>query len=319
MRASGASRSPNRTSPRSSGPLRARRLSALEPQAPVVERARELLERAGFSPLQIEPAGDGSQHHLLVVEVDDGPLRLLRMARAEFAQRLQPKLRAEAEAVLRARGEVPVPHPLELIPDPHAAEASLQPILPGRRASELRTDAGVNADLTRICIELGRTLAQLHRVRRVKEDPTVIRTVLPEFADDELCLLHGDAHLGNLLVEPHRERGWTITGVIDWSFCAWGPPEADLVEMAICEAEPRPHLGRVFYEAYVRAGGLPPREEVFRAALIRELKRRLEEHRQGRDLQTRDRWTRWIDALGRPDAVSTRIFDIGRGAGRGLA
>lgn len=290
-----------------------------DPNASVVERARDLLERAGYSPLQIEPAGTGAQHHLLVVEVDDGPLRLLRMARSEFATRLQPKLRAEAEAILRARDQIPVPHPLELVPDPSAAEASLQPILPGQRASELRTSSGVNADLTRICIELGRCLARLHRVRRAPEDPTVIRTVLGEHAPDGLCLLHGDAHLGNLLVQPHREWGWTITGVVDWSFAAWGPPEVDLVEMAICEAESRPHLGRVFYEAYVRSGGLPPREDVFRVAMIAELQRRLEEHRQARDPQTRDCWTRWLDALNRPDAVATRIFDIGRGAGRGLA
>lgn len=290
-----------------------------EPITSVESRARDLLERAGYHPLQIQPAGTGSQHHLLVVEVDDGPLRLLRMAREEFAERLQPKLRAEAEAILRARAEIPVPHPLELIPDPSAAEASLQPILPGQRASELRTHSGVNADLTRICIDLGRTLARLHRVRRAASDPTVIRTVLGEHALDGLCLLHGDAHLGNLLVEPHRERGWKITGVVDWSFAAWGPPELDLVEMAICEAESRPHLGRVFYEAYVRSGGLPPREDVFRVALIQELERRLQEHRQARDPQTRDCWTRWLDALNRPDAVSTRIFDIGRVAGRGLA
>ena len=291
----------------------------LDADASVIDRARDMLERAGYSPVQIEPAGTGSQHHLLVVEIDGGPLRLLRMARREFADRLQPKLRSEAEAVLRARDRIPVPHPLELIPDPIAAEASLQPILPGQRASELRTSAGVNADLTRICIELGRCLARLHLVRRKPQEHTVIRTVLEEYAPDELCLLHGDAHLGNLLVEPHRERGWKITGVVDWSFAAWGPPEVDLVEMAICEAESRPHLGRVFYEAYVRSGGLPPREDVFRVALVAELERRLSEHRQARDPQTRDCWTRWLDALNRPDAVATRVFDIGRGAGRGLA
>lgn len=284
----------------------------------VLEHARDLLERSGHPPRQIQHAGHGGQHHLLVVEVDDGPLQLLRMARSSLRDRLTAVLQSEAEAVRRAREAAPVPYPMDLLPDIDRPEACLMPVLPGLRASDLRDEVGSQHDISRICIELGRLLAKLHTVRRMPSEPSLIRTVLAEEAGNSPSLLHGDAHLGNLLVEAREKAGWKITGLIDWSFCAWGPPEADLVEMAICEAEPRPHLGRVFYEAYVDAGGLPPREPVFRAALQRELQRRLREHRQSRESGAKDRWTRWLDALRRPDAIATRIFDVGRAPGRGL-
>lgn len=282
------------------------------------DRARDVLIRGGYAPRQVEPAGTGSQHHLFVVELDDGPMRLLRLPRVEFIDRLRPVLQAEAEAALRASRVLPAPHPAELLPAIDLPEASLEPILPGTRASALRRDTGGNPDLSRICIELGRSLAALHRVERGPDDPSVIRTISVDPPVSQTCLLHGDAHLGNLLVEGHAHDGWTISGVIDWSFCAWGPPEADLVEMAICEAEPRPHLGRVFYESYVDAGGLPPREPVFRELLVRELERRLHEHKQAREMEVRDRWTRWLDALRRPAAIATQVFAVGREPGRGL-
>ncbi len=282
------------------------------------ERARDVLVRGGYAPRQIEPAGTGSQHHLFVVELDDGPMRLLRLPRSEFVDRLRPVLQAEAEAALRASQVVPTPHPVELLPSVGLPEASLEPILAGTRASSLRRSGDTSPDLSRICIELGRSLAALHRIERDEDDPTMIRTVTVDPPLSQTCLLHGDAHLGNLLVESHDRDGWAISGVIDWSFCAWGPPEADLVEMAICEAEPRPHLGRVFYESYIDAGGLPPREPVFRELLIRELERRLREHRQAREMEIRDHWTRWLDALRRPAAVATQVFAVGRESGRKL-
>ena len=108
-------------------------------------------------------------------------------------------------------------------------------------------------------------------------------------------------------------------GIVDWSFTRWGPPEADLVEMAICEAEPRPNVGRAFYEAYLEAGGLPPREPLFRRALVRELERRLQYHAQSHDPLARNAWTHWLTNLRRPDAVSTRVFDAGRLPGRSMA
>lgn len=287
-------------------------------EARALERAHDVLSRAGYASRQVQPAGTGSQHHLFVVELDDGPMRLLRLPRTELVERLRPVLQAQAEAVLRSSRLLPTAHPIELLPSIDGPEASLEPILPGVRASDLRTDDGAGNDLSRICIELGRALASLHEIRKHEDTLTMIRTVEVDGATEPPCLIHGDAHLGNLLVEPDPQRGWKITGVIDWSFCAWGPPEADLVEMAICEAEPRPHLGRVFYQSYVDAGGLPPREAVFHEVLVRELRRRLSEHRQAQDMTVRDRWTRWLDALDRPGASATRVFAVGRDSGRHL-
>jgi aminoglycoside phosphotransferase (APT) family kinase protein len=284
---------------------------------PIIQRAQELLRRSGKEPRQVQKAGHGSHHHLFVVELDDGPLKLLRMPREEVIRRISPALRAEAEAIEHAHETLPVPHPVELLPTPERPEGCLMPILPGTRATDLRSRGHV--DVSRICMELGRSLARLHGIRRRDDQPSAIRTLLEEHSGDRPCLLHGDAHLGNLLVEREKRGGWKLTGIVDWSFCAWGPPEIDLVEMAICDAEPRPHLGRVFYESYIEAGGLPPRESVFRAALLRELERRLQEHAQAYDLDARDTWTRWYNALQRPDAVSTRIFDVGRPPGRSLA
>lgn len=289
----------------------------IEDKEALLARACDVLRRSGRVVRQVQAAGEGSHHHLFVVELDDGPMQLLRLPRHQAETRLSPVLQSEAEAILRARHHVPVPHPSVLLPTVHEPEAAIMPILPGERAIALR-ERSADLDVTRICIELGLSLARLHKIRRCVGEPTVIRTVLPDAAGPQPSLLHGDAHLGNLLVEQHAARGWTITGIVDWSFCAWGPPEADLVEMAICEAEPRPHLGRVFYESYINAGGLPPREPVFREALMRELQRRLREHVQSHDPAARDRWTQWLDGLRRPAAISTRVFGVGRGPGREL-
>jgi aminoglycoside phosphotransferase (APT) family kinase protein len=290
----------------------------LGPQERALRRAQELLARSGLPSLQIQSAGFGSHHYLMVVEIDSGPLQLLRLPRSTSAGVSMDVLRSEAEAIYRAHETLPVPHPVTLLPSSAHPEGSLMPILPGMRASDLRTHGASQAEVGIICRELGRSLARLHRIRRAEGEDSWVQDLFGDL-EEEQCLLHGDAHLGNLLVENRPKLGWEITGVIDWSFCRWGPPEADLVEMAICEAEPRPHLGRIFYESYVDAGGLPPREPVLRRALIRELERRLEHHAQAHETAPRDVWTRWLSALQRPNASATRIFDAGRVPGRGLA
>jgi len=278
-----------------------------------VAEAEELLLRSGFDPMQVQSAGRGSHHHLFVVEVDQGPLRLLRMPRKTFSRESARILIGEAEACQRTRPFLPVPHPVLLLPNNERPEASMVPILPGKKGSDLRQDSGPMVD--RVCHHLGTALAQLHRIELRSDDRTLIRE-LSEYGPDRV-LLHGDVHLGNILVDSSEEEP-RITCFLDWSFCRWGPPEVDLVEMAICEAEPRPRLGRMFYEAYLDAGGLPPRESVFRRALLTELQRRLEHHDQSHELAARDVWTRWANALRRPDANATRVFDSGRAPGRGL-
>ncbi len=283
-----------------------------------IERADGLLRRSGLPPRQIQDAGHGSHNHLLVVELNDGPLLLLRLPMNTELYNAPKVLRAEAEAILLTQNLLPVPHPVALIPSRDEPEGSLMPILNGTRVTDLRQRGLPNVDLARICEQLGDVLARLHRIRLPEGQETAIRRLFDDI-DDSDVLLHGDAHLGNLLAEHDPKKGWNVTGIIDWSFVRWGPPEADLVEMAICEAEPRPRLGRVFYEAYVNAGGLPPREPVLRRALIRELERRLRQHAQAQEMPARDTWTRWLEMLHRPGASALRVFDSSRAPGRGMA
>lgn len=280
--------------------------------------AEQLLRRSGLQPLQVQNAGHGSHHHLFVVEIPDEELMLLRLPRYAHSNRSVRTLLRETEAIRRVRPYLPVPHPVFLLPNEERPEGSLTPILPGIRGTEIVAEKMRGRDRVGIARELGKLLADLHRVRR---DPNEASHIAPLFDDlpEERSLLHGDAHLGNLLVERDEKEQWHISGIIDWSFTRWGPPEADLVEMAICEAEPRPAIGRAFYEAYLQAGALPPREPMFRRALIRELERRLQYHAQSHDPAARDVWTHWLTQLRLPDAIATRVFDAGRMAGRGLA
>lgn len=280
-------------------------------------QAEELLLRSGYAPLQVQNAGHGTHHHLFVVEIDSGPLLLLRLPRYAHSARSIRILQRETEAIRRVRPFLPVPHPIVLLPDENRPEGSLMPILPGVRGTDLLHDHVDGREAVRVAAELGKLLADLHRVQRETDEPSHIHSIFEDLPE-ESTLLHGDAHLGNLLVERNGDGAPRITGIVDWSFARWGPPEADLVEMAVCEAEPRPHVGRAFYEAYLKAGGLPPREPMLRRSLVRELERRLQYHAQSHDPTARDRWTQWLSGLRRPDAVSTRIFDAGRLPGRSL-
>jgi aminoglycoside phosphotransferase (APT) family kinase protein len=279
-----------------------------EQESPLL-RAHELLRRSGLPPLQIQNAGRGSNHHLFVVELDEGPLQLLRMP---VDRDSGPRLRSEEEAIRRASGTVPVPHPTLLIPSLHRPEACLQPIVEGTRAQDLRVQGPSEVRVDILCRHLGVQLAHLHRIEFPVHEPTFIPFLSPSFVTGNERLLHGDAHLGNLMVTRDAKGNLSVSGLIDWSFCHWGPPESDLVEMAITEAEPRPALGRVFFEGYLEAGGLEPREHVFKWALVRELERRLAAHAQAYEQTPRDRWTRWLDALHRPGAHALHIFDARR-------
>lgn len=284
-----------------------------------VERALEILRRSGHTVRQLQTAGSGSLHHLFVAELSSGEMQLMRLARSRDLPTVMVSLRAEAEAIRRAHGLVPVAYPLLLVPDDERPEASLSPIVPGTRAVDLRTSAPHDPAIGVLCQLLGSTLAMLHTLRRTERESTQ----LPDHGrlDDPrgARLLHGDAHLGNLMVEFQKKKGYRVTGLVDWSFCHWGAPEADLVEMAICEAEPRPQLGYMFYKAYLDAGGEPPRRAVFREALVRELTRRLHAHAQAHDPVAREVWSRWLALLQRPAVDALRVFAPSRIPGRDLA
>jgi aminoglycoside phosphotransferase (APT) family kinase protein len=282
-----------------------------ENESPLL-RAHDLLRRSGLPPLQIQGAGGGSNHHLFVIELDEGPLRLMRLP----AQRdSMPDLRAEEEAIRRAASTIPVPFPTLLVPSLHRPEASIQPIVDGTRAEDMRAEGELGARVASLIRLLGTQLAHLHRIEFPVHEPTFIPYLSPSFVTGNERLLHGDAHLGNLMVRVDAKGEFEVTALIDWSFCHWGPPESDLVEMAITEAEPRPELGHVFYEAYLEAGGHEPREHVFKWALIRELERRLGAHAQAYEQTPRNQWTRWLDALHRPGGRALHIFNARRSPG----
>jgi aminoglycoside phosphotransferase (APT) family kinase protein len=66
-------------------------------------------------------------------------------------------------------------------------------------------------------------------------------------------LVHGDAHLGNVLVDP---RGATVTAIVDWELSAIGDPLLDLGQLLVTW----PATG--VYADRVDAPGLPTRTEV---------------------------------------------------------
>jgi aminoglycoside phosphotransferase (APT) family kinase protein len=296
----------------------------LERRSPLTEgdspllRARDLLIRSGLPPLQVQDAGRGSHHHIFVVELDEGPMRLMRVPIHREDRAITPWLRSEEEAIRRASHTIAVPYPAILIPSADKPEGCIMPIIEGTRAQDLRGDESVSAAAGELCRLLAQSLARLHRIEFPIHEPTYIPFLSPEFLTGGERLLHGDAHLGNMMVEESDAGRWSVSAIVDWSFCHWGPPESDLVEMAITEAESRPVLGRIFYDSYLEAGGFEAREHVFKWALARELERRLSSHAQAYEQTPRDVWTRWLAALHRPGARALHIFRPDRTPGSDL-
>lgn len=276
---------------------------------------RALLARHGLELRRVHDGGAGRLYRFAVVELEEGGLRLLRWP-ATSDRTAQRTLRAEAEAVALAHPRVPVAVPVQFLGETEdGPEAALAPVLPGDRARSVLRQAPHGHD-RRACHAVGGLLAALHSVRYARPWPA---HAIPELegAGEAAVLLHRDAHLGNVLLD---ERGGPprITGLIDWSFCAFGPPEADLVELAITEAVPDPARGEAVLRGYREAGGAEPRADVFAAALSAELTRRLREHPQRRQPAVRALWQGWAKALRQRGARPLRVFSAQRSPGRGL-
>ncbi len=244
------------------------------------ERARRVLEQLGESGARCVHARDGREHHLFRVQLACGE-RMLKIPREDalpdpFDTGRTPteRLFCEGVAIGLARG-VPTPAHYR-VHDTEPVCATME-LLPGTTAEQAWERGQLDEDqLLRVCLQMGRMLANLHGVRRPADGD-----LLPDLEVDDrgnARLLHLDYHLGNVLGRPKLGAGWEVTGVVDWTCARWGPPEADFVEMQVSVFIRNPRARDAFVAGYrqvaLRAVDLGLVER--RAA--RELRRRLAEH-----------------------------------------
>lgn len=243
---------------------------------------RRLLEDNGIELNSLRPARGGLEHHLFVVHLADGSVRIGKVPRHGYVDPHWPErrplqsLRTEAQAVglvaQRCGDILQVPTPYQLLGgDPPGA---LMGVVPGSPPEQTLLKRGMDLRLLqRVCNELGRVLAQLHRVRR-PDDPGDI----PDLPGADLAdarLLHMDFHLGNVLGDMQLGFGWKCRGVVDWTCAHWGPREADVGEMGASLFATNPDLLDEFMAGYRSATGVGLRRSLVLDALVAELERRL--------------------------------------------
>lgn len=243
-------------------------------------RLRRVLEQLGEPDARFLHARDGREHHLFRVQLARGE-RMLKVPREDAlpdpfdtGRSSAERLVCEGVAIGLARG-VPVPGAYE-VHDTDPICATME-VLPGTTAEQALERGQLDEEqLGRVCLQMGRMLANLHGVRRTGDGD-----LLPDLEVDgrgNARLLHLDYHLGNVLGRPKLGAGWEITGVVDWTCARWGPPEADFVEMQVSVFIRNPRARDAFVAGYrqvaMRAVDLADVER--RAA--RELRRRLAEH-----------------------------------------
>lgn len=267
------------------------------------EIATRLAAELGLDP-RVSRARDGREHHLFRVVAppgsagpgDPGGDRLLKFPRADgLADPFEPtrpaavRLRAEADVLGRVRG-VTVPSPYRVYDtEPVCA---VMGVLPGTTA-EIAYEKGQldEAQLLAVCLQMGRTLASVHSLKR-PVDPGLI----PDLAGSDPAtarLLHLDFHLGNVLGRPALGGTWTITGVVDWTCARWGPVEADLVEMQASVFALNPRARDAFVAGYRQTSGRAIDIAVVEARAVIEIRRRLIEDRPTNDVLAR-RWEDWV-------------------------
>lgn len=216
------------------------------------------------------------------VHLDNGAHALLKVARPGGAQ--DPwwpdrtplgALQAEHAALALVRG-VPVPRTHHVLPPVERGDlpGALMSILPGdppeRTLQAGRMDRKL---LEEICLEMGRTLAAIHRVKR-PEDPGAI-TDLPDIDPARARLLHMDFHLGNVLGQRRLGGGWETTGVVDWTCCHWGPRERDFAEMGTSVFATNPWCLDPFLAGYNQGSGLRMPKDLVQGVIGKDLRRRL--------------------------------------------
>ena len=249
-------------------------------QHDVEAAARAMLEGAAIDFRSLAPARAGREHHLLRVTLASGELQLLKVPRRDRMPdprwpRRTPllALRAEAQALGLLSG-VAGPHPYTLIDgDPPGA---LMGIVPGTTPEVLYERGAMDEGLlTSVMVEMGRTLAAIHRAA-CPHDPGDI-PVLPGCDPDHARLLHMDFHLGNVLGVAKLRRGFKLLGVVDWTRCAWGPAEEDFCELGTSVLASNPWALDPLLAGYNQHNPVRMRAAAVQIAIARELDRRLRE------------------------------------------
>ena len=240
-------------------------------------QARLLLEQLGEPGARCVHLRDGREHHLVRVQLAGGE-RVLKVPRVDGlpdpfdpTRTSSERLLGEGVAIGLAR-EVPVPGNYQC----HTTRppCATMDFLPGSTAEQALERGQLDVDqLLRVCVQMGRMLANLHSVRRTGDGG-----LLPELEVDASGngrLLHLDYHLGNVLGRPKLGVGWEVTGVVDWTCARWGPPEADFVEMQVSVFIMNPRARDAFVAGYrqVAQRAVDLAEVERRAA--REIRRRL--------------------------------------------
>ncbi|MCB9781151.1 MAG: aminoglycoside phosphotransferase family protein [Alphaproteobacteria bacterium] len=255
-------------------------MSDVEP----AELLRQRLREHGLEASSVRPARSGLEHHLFHVVLSDGAVRLGKVPKGQMT--LDPHwpdrtsiagLRAEAEAIAlgqaKLRGTPQLPEPYLLMEGD--LPAALMGVIPGVPPEESLLKRGMDhRTLRAVCVEMGRMLAELHRVKKPTDAPTVIPDLPGQDCSDPR-LLHMDFHLGNVLGNFQLGQGWRLNGVCDWTSAHWGPREADVGELGASLFATNPDLLDDFLMGYRQRSGIVLNYSRVLDVLVSELERRL--------------------------------------------
>jgi aminoglycoside phosphotransferase (APT) family kinase protein len=109
-------------------------------------------------------------------------------------------------------------------------------------------DCSIAALLSRLAIWVEEADAQ-----QLKLDLRDIEKRLAQLVERPACLVHGDCHPGNILID-----GETVTAMIDWEEAVMGDPRIDLSWLDSAIRRHDPALADQFISAYTERAGFDP-------------------------------------------------------------